>query len=41
MAADAAKNAAAKITELLLKKGLVNIIFAAAPSQNAFLFSLS
>ena len=42
MGAEAAKDAAAKIKELLLQKqGFVNIIFAAAPSQNEFLNSLS
>lgn len=42
MGTEAAKDAAKKIRELLLsKQGFVNIIFAAAPSQNEFLFSLS
>ncbi len=42
MGAEAAKDAAEKIKELLLlNQGFVNIIFAAAPSQNEFLFSLS
>ncbi|MEO6550730.1 MAG: 6-phosphogluconolactonase, partial [Ferruginibacter sp.] len=42
MGAAAAKKAAVKIKELLLKKqGFVNIIFAAAPSQNEFLHALS
>ncbi len=42
MGAEAAKDAAEKIKELLLlKQGFVNIIFAAAPSQNEFLSSLS
>jgi len=41
MGAEAAKNAAEKIRELLLvKQGFINIIFAAAPSQNEFLSSL-
>ena len=30
-----------KIKELLINREFVNIIFAAAPSQNEFLFSLS
>ncbi len=42
MGAEAAKDVAEKIKELLLvKQGFVNIIFAAAPSQNEFLSSLS
>jgi glucosamine-6-phosphate deaminase len=42
MGAKAAKDAAKKIKELLLsKKGFVNIIFAAAPSQIELLHSLS
>ncbi|WP_018616952.1 glucosamine-6-phosphate deaminase [Segetibacter koreensis] len=41
MGADAAKDACKKIKELLLKQGFVNIIFAAAPSQNEFLASLA
>ncbi|MCW3106693.1 MAG: glucosamine-6-phosphate deaminase [Segetibacter sp.] len=42
MGAEAAKDVAGKIKELLLlKQGFVNIIFAAAPSQNEFLASLS
>lgn len=42
MGAEAAKDVAEKIKELLLsKKGLVNIIFAAAPSQNELLHFLS
>ncbi len=42
MGADAAKDVAKKIKELLLsKQEFVNIIFAAAPSQNEFLYSLS
>ena len=36
----AAKEAAARIKELISKKGEINIIFAAAPSQNEFLASL-
>lgn len=42
MGAEAAKDVAERIKELLLVKGgFVNIIFAAAPSQNEFLFFLS
>jgi glucosamine-6-phosphate deaminase len=42
MGAQAAKDVAGKIRELLLlKQQFVNIIFAAAPSQNEFLSSLS
>jgi glucosamine-6-phosphate deaminase len=42
MGAEAAKDAAEKIKELLLlTQGFINIIFAAAPSQNEFLSSLS
>lgn len=42
MGAEAAKDVAQKIKELLsLKPGFINIIFAAAPSQNEFLASLS
>lgn len=42
MGAEAAKDAAEKIKELLLsKQGHINIIFAAAPSQIELLFSLS
>jgi glucosamine-6-phosphate deaminase len=42
MGAEAAKDVAEKIKELLLsKEGNINIIFAAAPSQNEFLASLS
>jgi len=42
MGAEAAKDVAKKIRELLLiKKGSVNMIFAAAPSQVELLFSLS
>jgi glucosamine-6-phosphate deaminase len=42
MGVEAAKDVAAKIKELLLlNQGFVNIIFAAAPSQNEFLFCLS
>ncbi|MDQ6815461.1 MAG: glucosamine-6-phosphate deaminase [Bacteroidota bacterium] len=41
MGAEAARDVAEKITELLLKQPLVNIIFAAAPSQNEFLNALS
>jgi glucosamine-6-phosphate deaminase len=42
MGAAAAKDAADKIKELLLsREGFVNIIFAAAPSQNEFLYFLS
>lgn len=36
----AAEHVAVKITELLTSKGLINIIFAAAPSQNEFLEAL-
>ncbi len=42
MGAEAAADVAERIKELqLLKTGFVNIIFAAAPSQNEFLYSLS
>ena len=41
MGANAAKEASQKIKELLSEKEFINIIFAAAPSQNEFLFSLS
>jgi glucosamine-6-phosphate deaminase len=41
MGADAAYEVSEKIKELLLKRNIVNIIFAAAPSQNEFLNSLS
>ena len=37
---NAAKEAAAKIKELIASKGEINIVFAAAPSQNEFLASL-
>lgn len=40
MGAEAAKMAAAKINELLQRKEVVNIVFAAAASQNEFLLSL-
>ena len=40
MGVGAAKEAAAKIKELISSKGEINIIFAAAPSQNEFLDSL-
>jgi glucosamine-6-phosphate deaminase len=41
MGADAAKDVAEKINDLLTKQEFVTIIFAAAPSQNEFLFFLS
>jgi glucosamine-6-phosphate deaminase len=41
LGADAAKGVAEKINELLNKQEFINIIFAAAPSQNEFLFFLS
>jgi len=41
MGAEAAKDVASKIKELLSQQEFVNIIFAAAPSQNEFLFNLS
>ena len=41
MGAEAAEHVAGKIKELLLNQRFVSIIFAAAPSQNEFLFSLS
>ncbi len=41
MGAEAAKDVAEKIKELLLHQQFVNIIFAAAPSQNEFLYALS
>lgn len=40
MGEGAAKEAAAKIKELIASKGEINIVFAAAPSQNEFLASL-
>ncbi|HOJ09836.1 MAG TPA: glucosamine-6-phosphate deaminase [Clostridiales bacterium] len=40
MGEGAAKEAASKIKELISQKGEVNVIFAAAPSQNEFLASL-
>lgn len=40
MGEEAANEAAAKIKELLAQKSEINIIFAAAPSQNEFLASL-
>ena len=40
MGAEAAKEAAAVIRELLAKKDEINMIFAAAPSQNEFLAAL-
>lgn len=40
MGEGAAKEAAAKIKELIDKKGEINVVFAAAPSQNEFLASL-
>ena len=41
MGADAAKDVAEKINDLLAHKEFVNILFAAAPSQNEFLHFLS
>ena len=41
LGADAAKMAAAAVRDLLSKKDTVNIIFAAAPSQNEFLAALA
>ena len=41
MGKNAAHDASQKINELLLKKDFINIIFAAAPSQNEFLSTLS
>src|SRR5690349_2353962 len=41
MGAEAAHNVADKINDLLTKQDFVNIIFAAAPSQNEFLYFLS
>ena len=41
MGAEAAKDVAGKIKELLSRQQVVNIIFAAAPSQNEFLSSLA
>jgi len=41
MGADAAKDVGDKINDLLAHKEFVNIIFAAAPSQNEFLYHLS
>jgi glucosamine-6-phosphate deaminase len=41
MGASAAKDVAKKIKELLLEKEQVNMIFAAAPSQNEFLAALA
>ncbi len=40
LGADAAKNTASKIRELLKEKSEINMIFAAAPSQNEFLETL-
>jgi len=40
MGLEASEEAAAKIKELIAKKGEINMIFAAAPSQNEFLASL-
>jgi len=40
MGLEAAVEAASKIKELIAKKGEINMIFAAAPSQNEFLASL-
>lgn len=41
MGVDAAKDVSDKINDLLAQKEFVNIIFAAAPSQNEFLYHLS
>lgn len=41
MGAEAANDVARKIKELLSKQEFINIVFAAAPSQNEFLFNLS
>lgn len=41
MGASAAADVAEKIKELLLEKKIINMIFAAAPSQNEFLASLA
>ena len=41
MGAEAAHDVSEKIRELLVKNPFVNIVFAAAPSQNEFLRSLS
>ena len=41
MGKDAAYHVSQKIKELLKQKDLINIIFAAAPSQNEFLSDLS
>jgi glucosamine-6-phosphate deaminase len=41
MGLEAAKEAASKIKELIAKKGEINMIFAAAPSQNEFLAELT
>lgn len=41
MGKNAADEVSQKIKELLMKKDMINIIFAAAPSQNEFLASLS
>src|SRR6185437_1112832 len=41
MGNDAAYDVSERIRELLLRRNFVNIIFAAAPSQNEFLSSLS
>ena len=38
---NAAYDVSQKIKELLMKKDIINIIFAAAPSQNEFLSTLS
>ncbi len=40
MGTQSAQEAATKIKELILEKGVINMIFAAAPSQNEFLTSL-
>lgn len=40
MGREAAKDVSEKIRELLLKQPYVNVVFAAAPSQNEFLLSL-
>lgn len=40
MGAGAAYDVAQKVKQLLLKQKIVNMIFAAAPSQNEFLSSL-
>lgn len=41
MGSDAAKDVARKISDLLKEKDFVNVVFAAAPSQNEFLEALS